>query len=66
MARARGTRAKTPRSPAAQARRRKATPIVLIVEDEPDLRVLAESNIADAGYKTLSAAFAKANLKLTR
>jgi len=64
MARARGTRAKTPRSPAAQARRRKATPIVLIVEDEPDLRVLAESNIADAGYKTLSAANAREALVL--
>jgi CheY-like chemotaxis protein len=28
---------------------------VLIVEDDPDLRVLAESNVADFGYSTLSA-----------
>ena len=31
------------------------SPVVLIVEDEADLRVLAESNIADFGYTTLSA-----------
>jgi hypothetical protein len=32
----------------ARTRRKKSTPpVVLIVEDEPDLRVLAESNIAD-------------------
>ncbi len=29
---------------------------VLIVEDEPDLRVLAESNISDFGYETRSSA----------
>jgi CheY-like chemotaxis protein len=42
--------------PLARTRRKKSTPpVVLIVEDEPDLRVLAESNIADFGYTTLSA-----------
>ena len=40
----------------ARTRRKKSTPpVVLIVEEEPDLRVLAESNIADFGYTTLSA-----------
>lgn len=30
-------------------------PVVLIVEDDSDLLVLAESNVADFGYSTLSA-----------
>jgi CheY-like chemotaxis protein len=38
-----------------RVRKPKPPPIVLIVEDEPDLRVLAESNITDFGYGTLSA-----------
>jgi CheY-like chemotaxis protein len=37
---------------------------VLVVEDEPDLRVLAESNIADLGYETLSAANGREALAL--
>lgn len=66
MARTRVRRTKSPSSQAAQASRRRKppTPIVLIVEDEPDLRVLAESNIADAGYVTLSAANAREALVL--
>jgi CheY-like chemotaxis protein len=35
-----------------------------VVEDEPDLRVLAESNIADLGYETLSAANGREALAL--
>jgi CheY-like chemotaxis protein len=62
------TRARRPRSSpsgTARSRRRGArTQVVLIVEDEPDLRVLAESNIADFGYATLSAASGKQALAL--
>jgi CheY-like chemotaxis protein len=62
------TRARRPRSSpsgTARPRRRGArTPVVLIVEDEPDLRVLVESNIADFGYATLSAASGKEALAL--
>jgi PleD family two-component response regulator len=34
---------------------RSTSPTILVVEDESDLRVLAESIIADFGYRTLSA-----------
>ena len=57
MARTRARKPRPSRSRASQAPRRGTPPsVVLIVEDEPDLRVLAESNIADFGYETLSAA----------
>jgi len=32
------------------------SPVVLVVEDEENVRVLVESNIAELGYETLSAA----------
>ena len=48
------TQSRKRRAPRAR-KRQPAPPIVLIVEDEPDLRVLAESNISDFGYTTLSA-----------
>lgn len=38
----------------ARSRRRKPL-VVLVVEDEPTVRALAESNIAELGYQTLSA-----------
>jgi CheY-like chemotaxis protein len=47
-----------------RARRPKPQLFVLVVEDEPDLRVLAESNIADLGYETLSAANGREALAL--
>lgn len=60
MARTRARRPRSSPSGTARPRRKGArTPVVLIVEDEPDLRVLAESNIADFGYATLSAASGK-------
>lgn len=37
---------------------------VLVVEDEPTVRELAESIVADAGYKTLSAANARQAIAL--
>lgn len=55
MARTRAQKPK-PKNPGAARRQPSTPPVVLIVEDEPDLRVLAESNIADFGYATLSAA----------
>jgi CheY-like chemotaxis protein len=47
-----------------RARRPKPQLFLLVVEDEPDLRVLAESNIADLGYETLSAANGREALAL--
>jgi CheY-like chemotaxis protein len=47
-----------------RTRRPKPQLFVLVVEDEPDLRVLAESNIADLGYETLSAANGREALAL--
>src|SRR4051812_48169597 len=53
--------------PVAQTRsrsRKTKLPVVLIVEDEEDLRVLVGSNIADLGFATLSAANAKEAMAL--
>ena len=47
-----------------RTRRPKPQLFLLVVEDEPDLRVLAESNIADLGYETLSAANGREALAL--
>src|SRR5579863_3521505 len=41
-----------------------ASPVVLVVEDEPTVRALTESNIAELGYETLSAANATEALAL--
>jgi CheY-like chemotaxis protein len=56
------TRAKKPKAPPNAGRASKtssaktAPPVVLVVEDEPTVRTLAESTIAEHGYATLSAA----------
>jgi CheY-like chemotaxis protein len=47
-----------------RSRRRKKTPVVLLVEDEPTVRALAESNIAELGYRTLSAGSGREALAL--
>jgi two-component system cell cycle sensor histidine kinase/response regulator CckA len=52
-------------SVATRRRRRKATPIVLVVEQEPNVRVLAESIIDhDLNCRTLSAASAREAIAL--
>jgi CheY-like chemotaxis protein len=49
----------------ARTRKKKSTPpAVLIAEDEPTVRTLAESIIAELGYTTLSAANAREALAL--
>lgn len=49
----------------ARTRRRKpATPVALVVEDEPTVRSLAASNIEEIGYTTLSAANTREALAL--
>jgi CheY-like chemotaxis protein len=49
----------------ARTRKKKSTPpAVLIAEDEPTVRTLAESIIAELGYATLSAANAREALAL--
>jgi CheY-like chemotaxis protein len=56
------TRARRPKAPLKSGEASKtssakaAPPVVLVVEDEEVVRVLTESNIAELGYKTLSAA----------
>jgi len=49
---------------ATRRRRRSKAPVVLIVEDDIDVRVLAESIIGDGGYQTLSAASGREALAL--
>lgn len=60
------TRARRPRRSSTETdRSRTSKPaIVLLVEDEADLRVLAESNITEFGYTTLSAASSREALVL--
>jgi CheY-like chemotaxis protein len=49
----------------ARSRRKKSQPpLILVVEDEPTVRALAESIIEDQGFRTLSAANAKEALAL--
>src|SRR5258708_36688027 len=49
---------------ASQRRRRARQPVVLVVEDEPTVRSLAESILEDSGYATLSAGDAREALVL--
>jgi CheY-like chemotaxis protein len=49
---------------ASQSRRRARQPVVLVVEDEPTVRSLAESILEDIGYVTLSAGDAREALVL--
>src|SRR5258708_20236941 len=49
---------------AGQRRRRARQPVVLVVEDEPTVRSLAESILEDIGYATLSAGEAREALVL--
>ena len=49
----------------ARTRRKKPkSPVVLVAEDEPTVRLLAESNIAELGYATLSAGNAREALAI--
>src|SRR4051794_2860541 len=49
----------------ARTRRKKPkSPVVLIAEDEPTIRTLAESNIAELGYATLTAGNAREALAI--